>query len=55
MTMKYHVASFAMVSKRVVTLRPRAFDLLAHKMTIKNAKTSVTRTYRSAESGPDRW
>jgi hypothetical protein len=40
MTMKYHVASSAMVSKIVVTWKPRAFDFFAHKVTNKNARTS---------------
>ena len=39
-TMKYHVASFAMVSKSVVTRKPGTFDLLAHKVTIENARMS---------------
>lgn len=41
MTMKYHVASLAIVSKMVVTRTPCNFDFFAHKVTKKKARASV--------------
>lgn len=42
--MKYHVASFAMVSKMVEMWAPCTFDFLAQNMTSKKARTSDART-----------